>query len=60
MVSKTSQIISKNINEGFPGGPGVKNPPANAEDTGWIREKSFLVREDCTCCGATESMGHNY
>ena len=45
MVSKTSQIISENINEGFPGDPVVKNPPANAEDTGWIREESFLVRE---------------
>ena len=28
----------------FPGGPGVKNLPANAEDTGW-----FLIREQPTC-----------
>ena len=33
MVSKTNQIISENINEGFHGDPVVKNPSANAEDT---------------------------
>ena len=24
------------LNMGFPGGPAVKNPPANAGDMGWI------------------------
>ena len=28
----------KNLLQGFPGGPVVKNPPANAEDMGSIRD----------------------
>ena len=28
--------ISKKLLEDFSGGPVVKNPPDNAEDTGWI------------------------
>ena len=39
---------------GFPGGPVVKNLPCNAGDTLWS-----LVREDCTCLGATNHMHHN-
>ena len=38
---------------GFPGGPVVENPPANAGDTG------SLVREDPTCRGATKPVFHN-
>ena len=41
---------NKNFKElSFPGGPVVKNPPANAGDT--VR---FLVWEDSTCLKATE------
>ena len=40
----------------FPDGTVVKNPPANAGDTG-VRA---LVREDPTCRGATKPMHHNY
>ena len=54
MVSKTSQIINENINEGFPGDPVVKNPPANAGDTVW-----FLVPEDHTHHGATKCVPCN-
>ena len=39
----------------FPGGAVVKNPPANAGDTG-----RSLVREDPTCHGATRPVHHNY
>ena len=28
------QLFTKNLYRGFPGGAVVKNPPANAEDTG--------------------------
>ena len=38
-----------------PGGPGVKNPPANAGCTDLIPSP-----EDPTCHGATESTGHDY
>ena len=41
---------------GFPGGAVVENPPANAGDTGSIS----LVREDPTCCGATQPVRHSY
>ena len=34
---------------GFPGGPVVKNPPANAGNMG-----SILGQEDLTCCGASK------
>ena len=40
---------------GFPSGAVVKNPPANAGDTG-----SSPGREDPTCHGATEPVHHNY
>ena len=38
----------------FPGGPVVKNPPANAGDTGLI-----LLWEDSTCQDATKPLHHN-
>ena len=39
----------------FPGGAVVKNPPANAGNTGLS-----LVQEDPTCCRAARPMRHNY
>ena len=39
----------------FPGGAVVKNPPANAGDTG-----SGPVWEDPTCRGATKPVRHSY
>ena len=39
----------------FPGSSVVKNPPANAGDTG-----SALVQEDPTCRRATKSVSHKY
>ena len=39
----------------FPGGAGIKNPPANAGDTG-----SSPGPEDPTCRRATKPMCHNY
>ena len=39
----------------FPGGAVVKNPPANAGDTG-----SSPGPEDPTCRGATKPVRHNY
>ena len=38
----------------FPGGPLVKNSPANAGNT------SPIPGLDCTCLGATKPMYHNY
>ena len=38
----------------FLGGPVVKNPPVNAEDTG-----SIPGLEDSTCNRATKAMHHN-
>ena len=40
---------------GVPGGTVVKNPPANAGDTG-----SSPVWEDPTCDGATKPVRHTY
>ena len=40
---------------GFPGGPVVKTPPANAETRVWS-----LVWEDPTCHEATKPLYHNY
>ena len=40
--------------KGFPGSPVLKNPHANAGDTG-----SSLIREDPTCLGAAEPKRHN-
>jgi len=40
---------------GFPHGSVVKNPPANAEDTG-----SVLIWEDSTRWGANKPMCHSY
>ena len=39
----------------FPGGPGVKNLPANAEETG-----SVLVWEDPTCRGTSKPVCHDH
>ena len=39
----------------FLGGPVVKNPPVNAEDTG-----SIPGLEDSTCNRATKAMHHNW
>ena len=39
----------------FPGGAVVKNPPANAGDTG-----SILGPGNPTCHGAMKPMHHNY
>ena len=41
---------------GFPGGAVVKNPPANAGDTG---SSPGPGREDPTCRGATKPVRHN-
>ena len=40
--------FQKGLVSGFPGGPVVGSPPANAGT--WVQ---FLVREDPTCCEAT-------
>ena len=48
--------LRKYFQKYFPGGTVVKNPPANAGDTG----SRALVREDPTCCGATKPVRHNY
>ena len=39
----------------LPGGAGIKNPPANAGDTG-----SSPGPEDLTCQGAAKPVSHNY
>ena len=39
----------------FPGGPVIKNPPADAGDRGWS-----LVGDNSACCGATDSAYHSY
>lgn len=41
--------------QGFPGGSGVKNPPANAGDAGLIPDL-----EDPTRCGITNPVCGNY
>ena len=48
-------LLSKNTLWGFPGGPVVKNPPANSGDILW-----FVVQEDTTCHGAAKLVCHNY
>ena len=48
-------FLYKNYFGDFPGGTVVKDPPANAGDTG-----STLVHEDPTCRGATKPVCHNY
>ena len=49
---------SKNWEEDFPDGPGVKNPPCNAEDVGLIPSQG--TSWDPTCCRATrEPVHHN-
>ena len=51
-----SRGIFKSTIGDFPGGAVVKNPPANARDTGF----SPRVQEDPTCCGATNPVRQNY
>ena len=46
------QLRKKDMN--LPGGPMVKNPPANAVDMG-----PSLFQEDPTCHGATKPLSHN-
>ena len=48
-------LATKMKKKGFPGGPVVKNPPANAGT--WVKS---LVQEDPKSCGATEPVHHNY
>ena len=48
----TLQIVQLINYRDFPGGPLVKNLPANEADMG-------LIREDPTFCGATKPMCHN-
>ena len=55
MASASGPISSLKKERNIPGGPMVKNLPANAGDMG-----SVLVQEDPTCCGATKPMCHNY
>ena len=49
------RIRLKNTSLGFPGGPVVKNPHANAGDRCWS-----LVREYSTCLRATKPKNCNY
>ena len=51
-ITEAKQKKSKD----FPGGPVVKNPSANAGDTG----SPSLLQEDPTCRGATKPMHLNY
>ena len=59
-LSKLIRYLIKNDIEDFPGGAVVKNPPANAGDTGSSPGPRTLVRQDPTCCGATKPVRHNY
>ena len=45
----------KQRDRGFSRGSVVNNPSAMQKT--WVR---FLIQEDPTCCGATESVGQNY
>ena len=52
----SKQAAAQNlVFQGFPGGPVVKNLPANARDTG-----SVPVRDHPTCRRATGPVCHNY
>ena len=48
-------LLSNNTLWGFPGGPVVKNPPANSGDMVW-----FVVQEDTSCHGGAKLVCHNY
>ena len=50
-----SWLSKKKKMRGFPGGSVVKNPPANAGDTGSIPDLA-----DPTYCEATKPMHYNY
>ena len=51
-------VKNKKQNRGFPGGPGVKNPPANAGDTGSIPGlgRSHMPRGNKACSPQLESL----
>ena len=53
--NKESKHATEENDQDFPGGPGVRNPPANAGDV-----DSTLLREDPTCRGPAPPVGHNY
>ena len=57
-------MVVKNQPEGFPGGPMVKNLPANARDEGSISGSGTTipnaVEQLSLCATTTESMNHNY
>ena len=53
MASASGPVSSLKKERNFPGGPVVKNLPANAEDTG-----SVLVQEDPTCRRASKPVHH--
>ena len=42
MKDEEDYHIKKNTNQGFLGGPGVGNPPANAGDAGFIPDPGRL------------------
>ena len=54
MHAKWQEKQLKETKQGFPGGPVVKNPPANA----WTRVQS-LAWENSAFHGATKSVNHN-
>ena len=57
-------MVVKNQPEDFPGGPMVKNPPANPRDKGSISGPGTkipnAVEQLSLCVTTTESMNHNY
>ena len=55
--------LYKNINWGFPGGTVIKNPPANAGDTGLSPgpgRSHMAVEQLSPCATTTEPVCHNY
>ena len=51
-------LVQINHLRDFPGDAVVKNPPANAGDTG--SSPGPHAGEDSTCCRATKPVHHNY
>ena len=60
MISNTWKFrLHKNMREGFPGGSVVKNPPANAGDTGfdpWARKFPYALEQLNPCITNTEPV----
>ena len=54
-IENANRTSHKEITRDFPGGPMVKNTPANGGDIASIPD-----REDPTCHTATKTMHHNY